>query len=188
MSQPSSGRRGSRPPRRRYRTVRETFASHGSSAYGLLSSAPQQLNLTIVAAWSVYPWSWRNHLRSSVRPQASAIRLGLREHPDHPIDRPHVSVSLALPRALASWGIPPACGVRLVTYSDCSESHTRVIPFRVSIGCGFRSVLYAASLVSGGDHVPQDNVAEGDVSHFGPAPQPLGRVCLTTLQLYVRLR
>jgi hypothetical protein len=40
--------------------VRETFASHGSSAYGLLSSAPQQLNLTIVAAWLVYPWSWRN--------------------------------------------------------------------------------------------------------------------------------
>ena len=180
--------RGSRPPRRRYRTVRETFASHGSSAYGLLSSAPPQLNLTIVAAWSMRWWSWRNHLRSSVRPKASAIRLRLHQHPDPPIDRPHVSLSLALPRAFASWGIPPVCSVRLAACSSCLESHTRVIPFRVSIGCGVRSVLYAASLVSGGNHVPLDNVAEEDDSQFGPATQPLGRVCMTTLQTYIRLR
>jgi len=61
-----------------------------------------------------------NFLRSSVRSRASAIRLELREHPDLPIGRPHVSVSLALPRALASWGIPPACGLRLVA---CSFPH-----------------------------------------------------------------
>ena len=112
---------------------------HGSSAYGLLSSAPQQLNLTIVAAWSVYQWSWRIRLRSSVRPSASAIRLVLHQHPDPPIDRPHVSLSLALPKAFASWGIPPVCGLRLAACSDGSESHTRVIPFRVSIGRGFRA-------------------------------------------------
>jgi hypothetical protein len=39
------------------------------------------------------------------------------------------------------------------------------------------SVPYAASLISRGYHVPRDNVAEGDDSQFGPAPQPLGRVC-----------
>ena len=129
-----------------------------------------------------------NPLRSSVRPQASAIRLELPKYPDPPIDRPHVSVSFALPKALASWGIPPACGVRLAACSDGSESHTQVTPFQVSSGCGIRSVLYAASLVSGGDHVPRDNVAEGEDSHFGPAPQPLGRVCMTTLPMYLRLR
>jgi hypothetical protein len=118
----SSGRRGRRLPRRRYRTVRETFASHGSSAYGLLSSAPQQLNLTIVAAWSVYPWSWRTRLRSSVRSRASVTRLELHKQPDLPTDRPHVSLSLALPRALASWGIPPTCGLRLAACSNHLES------------------------------------------------------------------
>jgi hypothetical protein len=163
----SSGRRGSRPPRRRYRTVRETFASHGSSAYGLLSSAPQQLNFTIVAAWSMRGWSWRNHLRSSVRPQASAIRLRLHEHLDHPIDRPHVSVSFALLKAFASWGIPPVCGVRLAACSDGSESHTRVIPFRVSIGRGFRSVLYAGSHFRVETLYPLTTGPVGDQSRLG---------------------
>ena len=143
------------------------FASHGSSAYGLLSSAPQQLNLTIVAAWSMYWWSWRNHLRSSVRPQASAIRLGLHEHPDPPIDRPHVSLSLALPRAFASWGIHPSCGLRLAACSDCAESHTRVIPFRVSIGRGFRSVLYAGSHLRVETMYPLTTGPAGDQSRLG---------------------
>jgi hypothetical protein len=57
---PSPGRRGRRLPHRRYRTERDPFGSSGSSAYGLLSSASQQLNLTIVAAWSVRSWSWKS--------------------------------------------------------------------------------------------------------------------------------
>ena len=87
----------------------------------------------------MYQWSWRTRLRSSVRSRASVIRLGLREHPDLPIDRPHVSLSLALPRALASWGIPPTCGLRLAAYSSCLESRRWVTPFRVSICRGFRA-------------------------------------------------
>jgi hypothetical protein len=134
------------------------------------------------------PVELENSLRSSVRSKASVIRLGLHQHPDPPIDRPHVSVSFALPKALASWGIPPPCGLRLAAYSSYLESRRGVTPFRVSIGRGFRLVLYAASLVSRGHHVPRDNGAEGDDSQFGPATQPLGRVCMTTLQTYIRLR
>ena len=130
-------------------------------------SAPQQLNLTIVAAWSVYPWSWRTRLRSSVRSRASVIRLRLRKHPDLPIDRPHVSVSLALPRALASWGILPACSLRLAACSDNSESHRGVTPFRVSICRGFRSVLYAGSHFRVETLYPLTTGPVGDQSRLG---------------------
>lgn len=117
------------------------------------------------------PVELENLLRSSVHPQASAIRLKLRKPFNLTIDRPHVSVSLALPRALASWGIPPTDGLRLAACSGCPESCQRVTPFRASIFRGFRSVLYAASLDPSGYLVPLDNVAEGDDSHFGPACQ-----------------
>ena len=76
------------------------------------------------------------------------------------------------------WLLAPSCP--LVTCGwlparclTISENRQRVIPFRVSIFRGFRSVLYAASLDSSGYLVPLDNVAEGDDSHFGPACQPI---------------
>jgi len=60
-------------------------------------------------------------------------------HPEYP---PSVSISLKLPRALASEGILPRCGIWLVTYSFKDENHGGVIPFLRLMGCDLRSLLY----------------------------------------------
>jgi len=73
-----------------------------------------------------------------------------------PVYPPHVSISLALSRAFASWGIPPTCGLRLVACSAKStgEEPQEVTPFRVSIEiCCLRMALYAGAL-SNGYHAP----------------------------------
>jgi hypothetical protein len=85
----------------------------------------------------------------------------------YPIDRPHVSVSLALPRAFASWGIPPICGLRLAACSSHLESHREVTPFRVSICRGFRSVLYAGSHLRVETMYPMTTWPVGDQSRLG---------------------
>ena len=61
-------------------------------------------------------------------------------HPEYP---PSVSISLALPGALASEGIPPHRGIWLVTYSFKDENYGGVIPFLRLMGCDLRSLLYA---------------------------------------------
>ncbi len=49
--------------------------------------------------------------------------------------------------ALASWGIPPNCGIRLAACSGNAGEPQWVPPFRVSIFRDFRTVLCAVSLI-----------------------------------------
>lgn len=82
--------------------------------------------------------------------------------PEYP---PHVSISLALPRALASWGILPAAVSGLVAYSVLTENLQRVTPFPHSMGCDRRLLLYAG-IHSSGCYVSLDHVAWIHI-HFG---------------------
>jgi hypothetical protein len=74
------------------------------------------------------------------------------------------------PLATCGW-LPARC-------LTSSESHQRVIPFRVPILRDRRVVLYAGSH-SGEYHTRVCCMVRGQ-SHFGPAVQPLGRVSMTT--------
>jgi len=78
---------------------------------------------------------------------APAIRLKPILPPCPLVYRPHVSISSALPKALASWGIPLLCSIRLATCSGYAGELQGVTPFRVSIFRDFRTVLYAVSLI-----------------------------------------
>jgi hypothetical protein len=84
---------------------------------------------------------------SAFSTHGACLRPGLVGHRSLLAHRPHVSISWALPQALASWGIPPAGGIWLVTDSVVSESPQRVIPFRVFILRDRRTVLYAGFIV-----------------------------------------
>ncbi len=71
-----------------------------------------------------------------------------------------------------------ACGWSPARALTPHESHPRVTPFRVSILCDRRVVLYAGSRSS------EYQVSAWQPGRrpipFGPAIQPLGRVCMTT--------
>ena len=81
-------------------------------------------------------------------PKDARLKLDFCQYPDLPGHPPHVSVSRALPRALASWGILPSERIWPVAYSVGAESAREGIPFRVSTLRGLRPVLYARSLSS----------------------------------------
>jgi hypothetical protein len=86
-----------------FRTVHVRFRSHGSSVVRLLSRAPSNR-----LAWEI---PFRHFIHTSVEP--GSCRMHAYSHPSRPHHRSHVSVSWALPQALASWEIPPqdlACG------------------------------------------------------------------------------
>ena len=83
------------------------------------------------------------------------------------------------------WLLVPSCPLRACGWLPARvltthESHQRVIPFRVSILRDRRVVLYAGSR-SGEYHVSEWQHGRRPVP-FGPAVQPLGRVCMTTPQ------
>ena len=79
-------------------------------------------------------------------------------YPYHPEYPPSVSISPALPGALASEGILPAAASGLVACSVKAESLKRVTPFPNSMGRDRRLLLYAG-IRSSGCYVPLDNVA-----------------------------
>ena len=84
---------------------------------------------------------------------------------------------LAPSRPLATYGwLPTRC-------LTISESRQRVIPFRVSILRDRRVVLYAGFRL-GECHTPLCRMTWNH-SRFGPAIQPLGRVCMTTPHPYL---
>ena len=91
--------------------------------------------------------------------------------------------SAYLKHYLEHWLLVPSCPLKACGWlpARCltpSESHQRVIPFRVSILRDRRVVLYAGSR-SGEYHVSAWQHGLRPVP-FGPAIQPLGRVCMTT--------
>ena len=60
-----------------------------------------------------------------------------------PQTRLHVSISRALPLALAFWRIFPHCRLRLVTCSVITESNSRVTSFRLCVCHACRAKLSA---------------------------------------------
>ncbi len=91
--------------------------------------------------------------------------------------------SAYLKHYLEHWLLVPsrplrACGWWPARALTSHESRQRVIPFRVSIWRDRRVVLYAGSRLSE-YHVSAWQHGRRPVP-FGPALQPLGRVCMTT--------
>jgi hypothetical protein len=74
----------------------------------------------------------------SVRPRDVCLELNLCQHPDLPDHPPHVSISQALPWALASWGIPPFRSHLAGYLLRRAESARKVTPFREFTLRGFR--------------------------------------------------
>ena len=120
-------------------------------------------------------------LPSSLRLATCAIRPLPYQCRYLPVSPPHVSRSRPLPRAFASWGIPPAYGLRLVACFAHAKSHRGLLrpehPFAVTLGwhftpgfmCEWRDDPCASS--------PRNHVL------LDPAYQPLGRtgwLCMTT--------
>ena len=95
--------------------------------------------------------------------------------PEHP---PHVSVSLVLPRALASWGILLRHSIRP---GRLLREHRDGFPrSECPFFCDLRMALYAGSHQS--SHHAQGYCMTRDQIPFGPAYQPFRRFSLTTLQ------
>ena len=104
----SYGRWGGRPPHRRSRTGRESFPSSSSSVHEPLSQARHWKRLLAPGAWQLHVWRWT--FRPVLSPEwakahPACLRLSLLLHRCLLVYRPHVSISPALPRAFASWGI-----------------------------------------------------------------------------------
>ena len=101
---------------------------------------------------------------------ASVIRLEPILPPCLLVYRPHVSISSALPEALASWGIPLHQGIRpgrLLSRGENPDGLLRsVCPFSVTLG---RYSTPCPLYVSSGDHAPRYSVAEWGHVPFGPA-------------------
>jgi len=146
-SRPSYGRRRDRSPRRRSRTVLETFASHGSSAHGLLSSVPLR---EAFLSWRLGQCSGRVRAlraRSSVRPKTPAIRPVL----FHCLDLPSVPASRQ-PIPVITPGLSflrHPSPQWLVVGCLLLREPLKVAPFRMSICRDVRVVLYTGYLTSG---------------------------------------
>ncbi len=95
--------------------------------------------------------------------------------PEHP---PHVSVSLVLPRALASWGILLRHSIRP---GRLLREHRDGFPrSECPFFCDLRMALYAGSHQSG--HHALGYCMTRDQFPFGPTYQPFSRFSMTTLQ------
>ena len=96
------GGRGNRFPRLRFKTVLETFTSHGSSVICFLSRTPLR------ACSLFFHASPRRVIHTSRLLVCSRLiqRYWFRPLAYH---RPHVCLSWTLLQAFASWGIPPPC-------------------------------------------------------------------------------
>ena len=106
-SSPGYGRRGNRSPRLRFKTVLETFTSHGSSPIRLLSRVPSRacgLDSHTFAPFSAHPYL--------TFPSAHSV-FGANRPFHLRMTVPTSAYPKAFPLAFASWGIPPSCGIRL---------------------------------------------------------------------------
>src|SRR5690349_17090019 len=92
----------------------------------------------------------RSSIHAVVSPLVTASYLYWSRTPSG--DRPHVSVSRALPRALASWGIlrRAACGGHLLRGSTTSESTPAVTSFLLTVSWSRRATLSTG--FRGGEH------------------------------------
>jgi len=108
-----------------FKTVRASYPAHGSSVLRLLSRVPLRAcglfchafapceahpYLTLPPVHSVYGATGSDHLRNTV---------------------PMSAYLAAFPQALASWGMPPLCRIRLTPPPE-GERH-RVTPFLLSV-------------------------------------------------------
>jgi hypothetical protein len=86
-------------------------------------------------------------------------------------DRPHVSISWALPQAFASWGIlrRAACGGHLLRRSTTSESTPAVTSFLLTVSWSRRATLSTG--FRGGEHWSLCATPAPSLPRFGQAPQ-----------------
>jgi len=88
--------------------------------------------------------------------------------PSRPHHRSHVSISWALPQALAFWEIPPHdqhAADHLLAETSVHESRSEVTPFLLGVVCHRRAVLSAGSTLGAyhgrGSPWPRDRVLLG---------------------------
>ena len=86
-------------------------------------------------------------------------------------DRPHVSLSSALPEAFASWGIlrRVACGGHLLRGSTTSESTPAVTSFLLTVSWSRRATLSTG--FRGSEYWSVFAPPTPSLPHFGQAPQ-----------------
>ena len=150
--------------------MRATFAAHGSSVMHPLSQASVRRSAGQTCGLMLRASPLRGIAPSRYGVGSSACQaLFLRSHAHH---RPHVSISWALPQALASCGILPntPCGWHLLTTTR--ESTCQVTPFPVPMAHIRRAVLSTGFLGRADRSVSR---AAGAVSCaiVAPACQPL---------------
>ena len=152
------------------------YPCHGRSrTTGSLGSGRSWLSASLHAMGSTghHPRAPSDRMRSSlhavVSPLVTASYPYWSRTPSG--DRPHVSVSWALPQALASWGIlrRAACGGHLLRGSTTSESTPAVTSFLLTVSWSRRATLSTG--FRGSEHWSLYATPAPSLSHFGQAPQ-----------------
>ena len=152
------------------------YPCHGRSrTTGSLGSGGSWLSASLRAARRVghHPNAPGGRMRSSIHAVVSPLVMASYPYWSRTPsgDRPHVSLSWALPQAFASWGIlrRVACGGHLLRGSTTSESTPDVTSFLLTVSWSGRATLSTG--FRGGEHWSACATPAPSLSRFGQAPE-----------------
>ena len=152
------------------------YPCHGRSrTTGSLGSGGSWLSASLYAARRVghHPSAPGGRMRSSIHAVVSPLVMASYPYWSRTpsSDRPHVSLSWALPQAFASWGIlrRVACGGHLLRRSTTSESTPAVTSFLLTVSWSRRATLSTG--FRGGEHWSLYATPAPSLSRFGQAQE-----------------